>query len=83
MADFRAMLRMKAFDIIPGVKYNEIRQELLMQKDVLYEVTLSQEGIWEQFRDSTYPAFIRYLHYKSITPHTPQNVAVVVFENNQ
>lgn len=80
MADFRDAILSKAFKVIPGMAYNQFRQDVSeSEKTIFYEVVLPLEGSWDSFRDRVYPAFVRYLKNKSIDPESPSGVTVAAF----
>jgi hypothetical protein len=79
MSDFRENVFARAFRTIPGVAYNQALQELSLKKDIVYEVVLPEHGSWRQFRDRTYPSFVRHLKYKAIDMENPKGVTVAVF----
>ncbi|MEW6730328.1 MAG: STAUR_1299 family protein [Acidobacteriota bacterium] len=84
MADFRELILAKVFNVIPGMAYNQTRQDYYDQGlSLVYEIVLPAEGSWEQFRDKTYPTFVKYMKIKSIDPDNPHGVIVGVFFKDQ
>ena len=80
MDHFRDLLFSKAFQVIPGPRYNQVSQDLRESGNILfYEVVLREDTPWEHLRDRVYPALARYLSYKSISPELPQGVVVSLF----
>ncbi len=82
MADFRTLIVGKAFKVVPGIAYNRVLEELTREtggQTLVYEVVLPESGRWEDFREATYPSFVRYVKQKHIDPENPQQVVVAVF----
>jgi hypothetical protein len=80
MVDFRDAILAKAFKVIPGMAYNQVRQDMSeSERAIFYEIVLPVEGSWDGFRDRIYPAFVRYLKGKSIDPESPSEVTVAAF----
>jgi hypothetical protein len=80
MSDFKDAILARAFKIIPGMAYNQVRQDMSESAEtIFYEIVLPVEGSWDSFRDRIYPAFVRYLKSKSIDPESPSRVTVAAF----
>jgi hypothetical protein len=79
MADFRDTIFTKATKVIPGAAFNRSLEALYDTADLVYEVPLSPEFAWRQFRDRIYPPFIRYLKSKAFNPEQPEGAVVAVF----
>lgn len=84
MADYLDAIAAKAFRVVPGIEYNRTLAELTdegknPEKLIFYEVALGEGKPWEWLRDRIYPAFVRYLRDKDISPEDPQRVVVPVF----
>jgi hypothetical protein len=48
-----------------------------------FEVVLSADKPWEDFRDKYYPTFSKFMKSRSICPERPQGVIVAVFFADQ
>ena len=85
MSDYGASLISRAFRIIPGADYNRTLEESFEEmaatglRQLFYEVVLSAEKPWEDFRDKHYPTFSKFMKSRSISPEKPQGVIVAVF----
>jgi len=80
MDPFRDLLFSKAFQVVPGSRYNQVSQDLRETRGILfYEVVLREDTPWEHLRDQIYPVLARYLRYKSISPELPKGVVVSLF----
>jgi hypothetical protein len=80
MDPFRDLLFSKAFQVVPGPRYNQVSQDLRESGNILfYEVVLREDTIWEHLRDNVYPALARYLRYKSIDPELAVGAVVSLF----
>ena len=85
MSDYGASLISRAFRIIPGADYNRTLEESFEEmaatglRQLFYEVVLSAEKPWEDFRDKYYPTFSKFMKSRSISPEKPQGVIVAVF----
>jgi hypothetical protein len=80
MDPFRDLLFSKAFQIVPGSRYNQVSQDLRETQNILfYEVVLREDTPWEYLRDQVYPLLARYLRHKSISPELPEGVVVSLF----
>ncbi|HXZ37848.1 MAG TPA: STAUR_1299 family protein, partial [Thermodesulfobacteriota bacterium] len=80
MDPFRDLLFSKAFQVVPGSRYNQVSQDLRETWGILfYEVVLREDTPWEHLRDQIYPVLARYLRYKSISPELPKGVVVSLF----
>jgi hypothetical protein len=80
MDPFRDLLLSKAFQVVPGPRYNQVSQDLRESGNILfYEVVLREDTPWEYLRDQVYPVLARYLKYKSISPELPEGVVVSLF----
>ena len=79
MADFHETIFAKATKVVPGAAFNRALEALYDTADLVYEVLLSPELDWTQFRDRIYPPFIRYLKSKAFDPERPVGVVVAVF----
>ena len=89
MSDYGASLISRAFRVIPGADYNRTLEESFKEmattglRQLFYEVILSADKPWEDFRDKYYPTFSKYLKSRSINPENPQGVIVAVFFTDQ
>jgi len=80
MDPFRDLLFSKAFQVVPGPRYNQISQDLRESGNILfYEVVLREDTPWEHLRDQVFPALARYLSHKSISPEEPKGAVVSLF----
>jgi hypothetical protein len=79
MADFHETIFAKATKVVPGAAFNRALEALYSTAELVYEVLLSPEVTWAQFRDRIYPPFIRYLKSKAFDPERPVGVVVAVF----
>ena len=80
MDPFRDLLFSKAFQVVPGPRYNQVSQDLRVSGNIqFYEVVLREDTPWEHLRDQVYPALARYLRHKSISPELPEGVVVSLF----
>ncbi len=85
MSDYGASIISRAFSVIHGADYNRTLEESFKEmattglRQLFYEVILSAEKPWEDFRDKYYPTFSKYLKSRSISPEHPQGVIVAVF----
>ena len=79
MADFHEIIFAKATKVVPGAAFNRALEALYNTADLVYEVVLSPELAWAQFRDRIYPPFTRYLRSKAFDPERPVGVVVAVF----
>jgi len=80
MDPFRDLLFSKAFQVVPGPRYNQVSQDLRETRNILfYEVVLREDTPWEQLRDNVYPTLARYLRYKSIDPELAVGAVVSLF----
>jgi hypothetical protein len=79
MVDFRETIFAKATKVVPGAAFNRALEALYNTADLVYEVVLSPEVAWAQFRDRIYPPFIRYLQDKAFNPERPVGAVVAVF----
>jgi hypothetical protein len=80
MDPFRDLLFSKAFQVVPGPRYNQVSHDLRERGNILfYEVVLREDTRWEGLRDNVYPALARYLKYKSISPELPEGAVVSLF----
>jgi hypothetical protein len=80
MDAFRDLLFSKAFQVVPGPRYNQVAQDLRETRNILfYEVVLREDTPWEHLRDNVYPALARYLRYKSIDPELAVGAVVSLF----
>jgi hypothetical protein len=80
MDPFWNRLFSKAFQVVPGPRYNQVSQDLRESRNVLfYEVILRTDTPWEHLRDRVYPALARYLRHKSISLDLPEGVVVSLF----
>jgi hypothetical protein len=80
LTDYRDLLFSRAFQVVPGPRYNEVSHRLRVSQDILfYEVILNPDTPWESLRDRVYPTLTRYLRYKSIPPESPEGVVVALF----
>ena len=79
MVDFHETIFAKATKVVPGAAFNRALEALYNTADLVYEVLLSPEIAWAQFRDRIYPPFIRYLKSKDFDPERPVGVVVAVF----
>jgi hypothetical protein len=53
---FRDLLLSKAFQVVPGPRYNRVSQQLRESRNILfYEVILREDTPWEHLRDEVYP----------------------------
>ena len=89
MTDYGASLISRAFRVIPGADYNRTLEESFEEmavtglRQLYYEVVLSAEKSWEDFRDKYYPTFSKFMKSRSISPENPQGVIVAVFFADQ
>jgi hypothetical protein len=84
MDPFRDLLFSKAFQVVPGPRYNQVSQDLRESGNIqFYEVVLREDTPWEHLRDQVYPVLARYLRYKSISPELPKGVVVSLFFHDQ
>jgi hypothetical protein len=80
MDPFRDLLFSKAFQVVPGPRYNQVSQNLRESENIIfYEVVLREDTPWEHLRDNVYPALTRYLRYKSIDPELAVGAVVSLF----
>lgn len=84
MDHFRDLLFSKAFQVIPGPRYNQVSQDLRESRNILfYEVILREDTSWEQLRDKVYPSLVRYLRFKSIPPESAPGIVASLFYRDQ
>lgn len=84
MDPFRDLLFSKAFQVVPGPRYNQVSQDLREKGNILfYEVVLREDTPWEHLRDQIYPVLARYLRHKSINPEVPEGVVVSLFYHDR
>lgn len=81
--DFRKILLSKAFQVIPGTEFNRTWGELWEDGSFVYELVLPEEGSWEEFRDTTFPIFAKYLKSKFLNPEYPSGVVAAIFFQEQ
>jgi hypothetical protein len=79
MVDFRETIFAKATKVVPGAAFNRALEALYNTADLVYEVVLSPDLAWAQFRDRIYPPFTRYLKSKAFNPERPEGAVVAVF----
>lgn len=80
MADFRDLIVGKAVRSVPGEAYNRLLPQLTADgSTLLYELVVPEGGRWEDFRDTAYPPFVRYLKQKHRDPENPRDVMVAAF----
>jgi hypothetical protein len=72
----------KAFRVVPGAEFNEVRHGLVTDGDgprLVCEAVVPEEGGWEKVKQDVYPAQCRYFKVKRIDPLNPQDVVVALF----
>ncbi len=79
MPDFHERIFAKATKVVPGAAFNRGLEALYDTVELVYEVVLSPELSWAQFRDRIYPPFFRYLKSKAFDPGRPVGAVVAVF----
>jgi len=84
MADYRELLRDKAFETVAGASYNDLRRRRYPSvgeagAPLFYEVTVPATGLWEAFRDATFPPFVRWLESQKLDPESARGVVVAAF----
>lgn len=89
MTDYRDALFARARLVIRGADYNRAREEIEsgtepgLSAKLFYEVVLDDVVGWEDFRDRTYPRFVRYLRDKKYDPEAPRSVLVAIFASER
>jgi hypothetical protein len=73
-----------AFEVVPGVEYNQRLSELTAKgarysRWIFYEVSLREAPTRAHLLESVYPSIIRYLRAKSLSIDDPEGVVVAIF----
>ncbi len=79
MVDLRARLAGRAFETIPGSRYNRYRETAEARPGLFYEVPLADDVSWRHLADHVWPTLARYLDEKGIDPEEPRSVVIAVF----
>jgi len=81
MIDLRARLADRAFEAIPGSRYNAYRvaAEASAGPGLYYEVALADDASWQHVVADVWPTLARYLDEKRIDPEEPRAVVIAVF----
>jgi len=81
--DYQEILFSKAFNVVPGMDYNQASYELRgLDKGIspiFYEVILKEGQSWQSLKDGVYPNLIRYLRYKAMDPGSGKGLIVSLF----
>ena len=82
-ANYQEILFSKAFNVVPGMDYNQASYELRGRdkgtSPILYEVILKEGQSWQSLKEGVYPALIRYLRYKAMDPGSGKGLIVSLF----
>ncbi len=79
---FREAVLARAFQIVPGEHYNQVRGQFLepgKTSRLIYELTLPEQGRWEEWRDKTFPLMARYLKSKGVDLEFPERLLITAF----
>ena len=80
MADYLSLLFSKAFEVVPGPRYNEASRQLRESRNLFfYEVILPPDAPWEFLGERIYPSLTRFLKGKSLDPERGEGVVVSLF----
>ncbi len=74
----------KAFRVVPGGEYNEVRRQLVSdpEKPGMVCEAVVPDGGWEKLKEAVYPAQCRYLKVKGVDPANPGDTVVALFHED-
>jgi hypothetical protein len=82
VARYLQLLLDKAFETLPGERYNQYLgdvTERIGKTFLFYEISLMEPKPWADLRDRIYPNFARYLRAKRRDPVQGSGVIVAIF----